>query len=226
MFRSRKPTRGAGTGYWDWIKLDLMKPFRAWLAGPIVGVEVHYAHGSRACRRCITDGGMKCAFCESQIPTTWRGYVPLWDEQGIKCVTLIGQRYLPLAQEIPHLSPVLVTKTKRQGCPIRVEASGWSSGKPPITGPEMGAQDLRPWLLRLWKDKELADWLKDHPDTLPATIEEAEPVKVSPMLRAAASRAVISEEVRKRAQGTLPGVESIADVIGHMPAMNGKGKHK
>jgi hypothetical protein len=226
MFCSRGPRRGNGTPYWDWLALALDRPFRAWLAGPIVGVEVHYAHGSRACRRSITDGGMPCAFCESQMPTTWRGYVPLWDESGIRCVTLIGARYLPLAQTIPLLAPVHVTRTKRQGCPIKVEAHDWTTAFPPVTEAEKGSQDLRAWLLRLWKDKELAKWIAAHPDTQPAPVELTPPKRVTKAERAATVNAAFAESVAKRAQGTLPGVESAADVIAHLPSLNGRGKHK
>lgn len=216
MFSSRPPRKGSGLPYWDFIRLDPGKEWVGWLAGPIVGVEVHYWGGSRACRRVMTGGALKCVCDAQEVSTIWRGYVPLWDEHGIRCCALIGARYFDLAAGVKHLDPVKVTKTKRQGCPIRVESRAWTSGKPPVSNADLKPQDVRPWLLRLWRDNDLAKWLAENPGvTLKTTDAPLAPESFTPMLREPARRA--NESSR------LPPM--VGDVLPLPPTPNGKRKH-
>lgn len=173
MFSSREPKKRSGIPYWDFIRLEMGKSFVGWLAGPVVGVEVHYHEGSRACRADLTDGAMRCAFCEEGIESRWVGYVPIWDESGVRCVAIIGERYRELALRIPLHAPVRVSKLVRQGKPVKVQEVDWTSGKPPVTGASLEPQDLRPWLLRLWGDADLTAWISEH-----ARPEERKPAEV------------------------------------------------
>jgi hypothetical protein len=167
----------------------------------------------------MTGGALACVCDAQEVSTVWRGYVPLWDEFGIRCVALIGHRYFDLAANVGHLEPVKVTKTKRQGCPIRVEARGWTSIKPPVSANDAKPQDIRPWLLRLWRDAALEKWLKDNPAAPVVTTDKpaAKPEK-SP---------AVPPAVRAR-QEQIAGLDLpplIGEALGHLPGANGKKRH-
>jgi hypothetical protein len=65
---------------WRYHKLPAGATLEAWLAGPMVGVETHWAGSSVPCRRKLTDGALPCKWCGPPTPSRvrWIGYVPLW----------------------------------------------------------------------------------------------------------------------------------------------------
>jgi len=170
MFRSRRAKKKSGVEYWDWIKLEPGKSWKGWSAGPLVGVEVHHFDGSKACRADLSNGALPCQLCKAGMPTIFRGYVPLWDEGAIRHFSMVGQRYEKLALEIKLHQPVKVTKLVSRGCPIRIEYSHWSSLQPRLDASDAKPQDLKSWLLRIWGDEELEEWIRSHPDDERSTI--------------------------------------------------------
>jgi hypothetical protein len=98
----------------------------------------------------------------------------LWDKYGIRHVTILSARYAELAMSIEHLEPVAVTKLRKQGTPLRLEPADWTDLAAPLKAADSRPQDLRPWLVRLWGDEVLEQWVHENPVTSP--IEGAEPL--------------------------------------------------
>jgi hypothetical protein len=223
MFESKPPRRDGSGVYWDWLQVDLGKAWKGWLAGAVVGVETHFLTRTLPCRSAMTGGSLKC-FCDGQeLATRWKGYVPLWDECGIRCFVIICDRYFPLASEIKVGQPVQVMKMKRQGSPIRVEAFAWTSNPPPVTPALQKPQDMRAELLRLWKDKELTAWIKAHPDGVPLLDQAMDSTSRKPSKpHTAGEVADLKELLSKRHRAVdAAGPALIGDVLPHL---NGKGR--
>jgi hypothetical protein len=216
MFGSRPPQKDRRGRFWNWLNPDLGKSINGWLAGPLVGVETHWKGTTQPCRRYITGGRMRCYCSLDHSGTEWKGYVPIWDENGVQSFAIIGERYFELANTITLFAPVSVTRLRSAGAPVCVKQSAWTENGPPITDGRLKAKDLRPWLLKLWGDKDLIEWLEAHPEVMaeakPVTLD---PERFSPMLKAAARRAEAGNDLPATIEETLRGV----------PSRNGKGKH-
>lgn len=216
MFGSRPPQKDRRGRFWDWLNPRLGQSLTGWLAGPVIGVETHWMGRTQPCRRYITGGRMKCYCSTNALGTEWKGYVPLWDANGVQAFAVIGERFADLAYSIPHFSPVSVTRLKSAGSPVCVKQSDWTDSPPPSRGDVLKPKDIRPWLLKLWKDETLIEWLNAHPEVMaeakPVTLK---PEEFSPMLRAAARRAEAGNDLPATIEETLRGV----------PSRNGKGRH-
>jgi hypothetical protein len=159
-FGSRPPKRVKGVLPWDLLKLS-DRCWRGWLAGPPIWLQCHHLNATRPCKSALTDGALRCPLSHKQFFPRWRAYVPLWDESGTRCFTVVSDRYEEQLDRIVHLSPVLVGKQAAKGQPIKVWDHAWTKGPPPITKGETRPQDLRPYLLVLWNDPELKAWASD-----------------------------------------------------------------
>lgn len=218
MFGSRPPQKSRRGKFWDWLNPALGKSVNGWIAGPVVGVETHYLGRTQPCRYALTRGRMKCYCTASKLESVWKGYVPLWDENGVQAFAIIGERFADLAYAITMFAPVTVSRLKSAGQPICVKQSDWTDQPPPRRDlTQSKPVDFRPWLLKLWADKDLNAWLEAHPEIL----DQEQPAgelenRVGPMLKAAARRAE---------QSQLP--DSIGDVLGSIPHAGRNGKaHK
>lgn len=194
MFKSRKPGPTSSLPYWDFVTLKSGEVWRGWLAGPVVGVECHYLEGTRGCRESVTDGEVPCPWCAGSMGRQWRGYVPLWDQYGIRHVTILSSRYADLALSIEHLEPVAVSKLKKQGSPIRLEPSDWTDLAAPLKAADSRPQDLRPWLVRLWGDVVLEEWVHRNPHLETADISQPLPRSKRKKKVAAVSEPVTPDE--------------------------------
>lgn len=225
LFPSRPPRRGSGLPYWNWVKLEKGKDFRCYSAGPYVGVIVHWGEGSKPCRAEMTKGALKCYLCSMEAKKIWRAYVPLWDDAGQRRVVLVGFNFAHLLDDIGYLDAVKVTKTSLHGSPIRVEKFNWTTTPPALNDGDKRPQDLKPWLLRMWKDAELEKWLKKH-----AAKDDGQVLKEH-----AAKQPTIAEHLRSEAEQLEKGGKlkvnlrdrslpaSLEDVL---PYLNGKHSKK
>ncbi len=170
MFESRKPRGQRSTvPYWNTIKLAPGKQWLGWRAGPTVGVESHWQFGCRVCRGDLTDGALACPMCTAlewrpgtTRPTRFRAYMPLWDEAGVRTVAIISETYFRLSEEVKPAGRCVVTKILSRGCPLRVDPRPDMDRPGFLSGAERQPQDLRPWLLRVWKDAELEAWVRER----------------------------------------------------------------
>lgn len=98
-----------------------------------------------------------------------------------------------------------------------VKASDWTDREAPTADGKQVARDLRPMLLKLWKDEDLLKWFAEHPEFSKETASPLlNPDEFSPMLRGAA-RKVNRDNVRT-AGATLDELKR------ELPHLNGKGK--
>lgn len=108
----------------------------------------------------MTEGRLKCGYCESDMSTLWRGYIPLVDADGLACVSVVGEEMGKHAVDLKLGDQVVVTKLLRQGCPVRVVASNHTASTPAAVAAIKSPVDLKAWLLTVWKDEALASFFR------------------------------------------------------------------
>lgn len=217
MFASRRPEKSRRGRFWNWLNPKLGQTLNGWLCGKVIGVETHYLAHTQPCRRFLTGGRMRCYCSTMKLESVWKGYVPLLDADGVQSFAIIGERYADLAEAIPMFAPVSISRLRSNGSPVCVKQSDWTVALPPLKTKDFRPKDIRPWLLKLWGDKELTAWLEDHPEVRDA--EEApdlDPAAFTPINRAAAERANVVNR--------LPPL--VGDVVKKLPSLNGKADHK
>ena len=215
MFRSASPENGNSAQYYERLELPLGKAVHAWLAGPPKSIYAHYLNGTEPCRRWISRHRLKCGFCSANKKPVFKSYVPLFDDRGIQAFTILGERYFHLLKSIVLFAPVTVTKKRSRGTPICIERSDWTTDKPPFPDGNSRRRDITPCLFRLWKDTELAEWVRDHPE-----VNDEEPTD-DPLNESMAQAMV--KEVKKIAK-ERDDEKHIAEVLKRSPALNGKGR--
>jgi len=164
MFSSYRPFRRNQVPNWEHVKVSSGKAWHGWLAGPVWGGPTHYMDRTRGCRSALTNGALKCWCDEVELETRWRGYAPLWDADGVRWVAILGERFGRSAMELKHGEPVAVQKLAVRGSPIRVCSIKPTTTPPRLSKADQKPQDIRRWLLRIWKDEELEQWVSDHPE--------------------------------------------------------------
>jgi len=215
--QSQDPGKSSGRGdAWNWVRLDKKAPTRGWLAGPIFGARCHHFKGTRGCPALLTGGKVPCGHDHNKYVPEWKGYVPFWDELGVRCFVVINEAWFELAQKIPHLGELWIVRTDFHGSPIKVYGKPWAREEPPISNLNKRPQDIRPFLLRLWGDKELAAHFRKHP-------MKPLPAPAVGMLDAAHTRAEITAEVLARRRGEEPAtLGSVLKTMEHPNGRNGK----
>lgn len=216
MFRSRPPQNSRRGRFWEWWNPKLGHTVVGWLAGPIVGIDTHYLGRTQPCRFHVSGGRMECYCQRMNLEAVWRGYVPMWNEDGVKGFTVIGERAFDLASKIELFKPIAVTRERWAGQPVMVRESEWTKGPPTLEAGKPKPLDIRPALLQLWGDKDLIDWLNNHPD---ARDDAASPV---PGKCDAVPPAIRERAVMKPAKGQ-PG--TLEEVLKSLPSTNGKKSH-
>lgn len=158
LIPEREP-KGRREHFWELVKLVGRKPQYGWLAGKPVGVECHWVDRCQGCARDLTDGRLECRYCLAQMPTRFRAYVPVWDENGQRRLLIMGERYWSDAKKIGLLQPLRMVKTATKGEAINCHVCPAFDVTPPMLPHERVAQDIAPVLLRLWGNEELRDAL-------------------------------------------------------------------
>lgn len=174
MFESIDPVQRAPHLRWSFVKLAPGSTFSAWVAGPIVGNEGHRVGTHKPCRSILTEGKLPCPYCADQMERRFLGYLPLFDINLQQIVVGIGKDYFALAKKIPIHAPVRVKKGRSPTAPIIVEQHAWTELGPFPSGRGKAAQDIRPWLFKLWKDAPLAMHFAAELEHMTGVIESQE----------------------------------------------------
>jgi hypothetical protein len=219
MFGSHPPEKSCRGNWWNWLNPAVGKSVPGWLIGPIVGVQTHYLNYTVPCRSDVTKGRMKCFCSGMHLESVWKGYVPLIDADGVQSFAVMGERYADVSYAVPLFAPVEVCRMRQAGCPIAVKRSEWTTEPPLLHGESPRPRDIRPWLLKLWRDTDLIDWFEAHPEaSATAAPDGSLESEVSPMLKAAARRVETPAAVAKRSNGRVPGMpDTIGEVLAHHP---------
>jgi hypothetical protein len=161
MIRSQKPApggRGKGVPKWDYLPVANGKYELAFMAGPPCGCWTHHLYGTKPCKRMMTEGKLRCAFCEEKYEPVWRGAVPLYDREYTRRFVWITEDYYESTCEIKLHDMVKLTRDKLEKSPVVIRAEPWRTTPIPITPAREKAADLMPFLVRiLWKDQELME---------------------------------------------------------------------
>jgi hypothetical protein len=227
MFNSQPVRRSKNVPWWEYLKLKSGERWKGWLAGPVVGLETHWDNGTVGCRKIISNGALRCDYCSLGKERLWRGAVPLWGEAGDRWVVIVGETYAASLSELQHLDPVQVMKCQRRGSPLRVDKFPHALAMPRLEGADREQQDIKPWLLRLWKDSVLRDWLLDNPvkgEEVPKKASKPKP-SMNPTpekVGEAIARRLQDGSTLKPAKGQ-PG--TLGEIIDQVLKPNGKG-HK
>lgn len=225
MFGVAPPPGGSSCAKWNHIKLVRGKPWRGWLAGPLVGVVCHHDSGTRGCRAAITGGKLSCGRNHELFPPEFKCYVPLWDEDGFRAFVVISEPAYPVAARLPHLAEVWALKTELHGAPIHVYPREWARKGPPCAVSERTPQDMRPFLVKLWKDTELREWFKSHP--FPPLTPSPEPERIGEAVESDDEYDAGRERLRRlTAKGKVEAVPArLGEVLpGLAPTKNGSHK--
>lgn len=213
MYEARPPRRGGKVLPWDRLKLEGLKLWHGWLAGPPLWLPTHHHNKTLPCRHLLTQGALNCPHQHKEFPPRKRAYVPLWDDTGARMFIVVGDHFEEQLDAAPHLAALAVAKQPAKGLPIKVWVKDWAKGLPPISRAAQQPQDIRHFLLQLWNDPELKGFFADHPmGPLPVSV----PVPTVDTERLPAAFGESQRLARAR------GVEVLADLL---PERNGKG-HK
>lgn len=168
-YPKRQPGERAVESGWTHVKVEPLAKWRAWIAGEVIWVETHHLPPSKPCREAFTDGAVPCQIDHTTRRLEWSGYLPLWDANHKATVIIIREYQRDVVAAVPRGREVLVTKGPATTSAISVLPTG-SSVRFHSTNPrKMDNQDIRLWLLTLWKDQTLKDWVATLPAELAAT---------------------------------------------------------
>jgi hypothetical protein len=167
-----EPSDGQAVGKWDYLKVENGRSAVGYLAGYPSRTYVHHVGNSVPCKRKITKSVLVCPYCEAGKVPEWRGYVPLYSAQYVRLFTIITKDYLESVEQIPIHSQIRCSRGKNRHDPVVITEEKWSPRPLPLTPERDQEIDLRPFLLRLWKDQELVEWCRSLPLTLPLTEEK------------------------------------------------------
>jgi hypothetical protein len=162
----------------------------AWCAGEVFGCYTHRTHASSPCLDDLTEGALSCPYCKAGVECSWRGYLPVWDEDFQLCHALFGESMFEVLDMIPFRHPLTISRAAPVRSPLLIRAEPMLSRQLPDRSPWSEPVDILPILLTLWKCDELTVWYTRNP---PAASAKPTPVKsdgkpFSPMTAAAAKK--------------------------------------
>jgi hypothetical protein len=162
MFRKKEPRKEDKTLNWDHEKVEKGKFFNAWIAGEMVGVLCHWSYRSIPCYYELTDGKLGCPHCQTKPILHWCGYLPLYRDTHRPTVVVIREVSRRSVELLKTHAAVRVAREEKDGSAITVVPSKWANSfSPPkdFSGPP----DIRRWLLRFWKEKDLEAFVLANP---------------------------------------------------------------
>jgi hypothetical protein len=164
LFESARPSPRSFDLRWKYRSIPPGTQFRAWTAGPMVGVHVHWSSSSKPCRKRITGGKLPCSLCEAKMKCRWVGYVPVLDHPHLRQYVLILSETVGNAFSVTGLGQFMeFTRTIGARDPLQFRAllPGGSDAplRIPSTIQNLKPCDITPWLLHLWQDDELSAFL-------------------------------------------------------------------
>lgn len=198
-----------------------------WKAGQPVGVYTHFSGGTKPCRRRMTGSALVCPFCEANQSPIWRGYVPYYDPEYVRRFVLISEDHLEACEEIGHLSQIRISRAKGSRQPVVMSACNWRVASIPPSKDREQPVDLMPFLLKLWKDEELAKYASAQADITSIEHRDRHAV-VPPAIEARRKSAAALPPEKRFVVKTDDELVPLSELLPNLSAMkNGKnGKHK
>lgn len=172
-----------------------------YLAGQSQWFECHPKRPCVPCLSAITDDAVRCPICNGTRTGEVVGYVPIYRESdGRPVMVLCYEEVRDKVEKIEFHRRLLVGREPGRGNRIWILAA--PDPLPLYTSTlaeRMVPADLTDTLLAVWRCPALIDWYRGRvTPSIEAVTPPLNPAEFSPMLRAAAERANVSEEVKRR----------------------------
>ena len=215
----RPPKRGEGQRRrpGTYLKVGPGCQESAFIGGEVFGCPGHWIHSHQPCCYALTDGQLSCKYCAAEVPSIWRGYLPLWDIDWKARYVLIDEEILPAVEAMQWRSVVRLSRGRNPISPLLVR---------PDRDNQRVLPDREPWnqplsglqmALILWQDDTLTQWYAKNPVLKPSdnavSLEGVGKVKLDPM-HANAAKKYQSPEAAAALGGDLSKLkDQIADRI-------------
>ena len=189
MFDSFEPQPRPAHLKWSYKRIPPGGSLNCWVAGPLVGIPVHWADNSKPCRKKLTGGLLTCPYCVSELRLRWLGYQPVWDQRGAQLVVTVSETVGPMCKVLAFGTATCFWRSAGQRDPLKVRVlQPLELGRFPDAWHRSGSQDIRRWLLHLWTDRELAAFfeaaiLKEAGQSVPSDPQSPQPVQSAPALQ-------------------------------------------
>lgn len=162
MFARKDPRKKDREQHWTMDSPEPGQGFNAWKAGELIGVLCHWNYRSIPCWDELTDGALECPHHATSPNLHWVGYLPLYTEENRPTVVIVRAAMQEIVNRIAVHAPVYVSRPKKRGAGVSVRPKSWAKQWQPPKG-FGGPADIRPWLLKLWKEDELTKWVRANP---------------------------------------------------------------
>ena len=157
-----------------------------YLIGPAWGLWTHHdaKRFTKPCRTKLTNGLLQCGFCKA-IGRKWRCYVPLAEADTLQPFVIVGGVRLGAeVGRIPCFTPCRVSRNKGVTARVRLFADTKADTAAQLIGRQMATHskplDLWGYLLRLWADRELAEFYGMPLASERGTAKPDQPVRYEP----------------------------------------------
>lgn len=161
MFESILPEPVHPSLTWRYWVIPPGEALTGYVTGPMVGVMTHFRDGrTKPCHRCFTKGALPCYF-KGDCKPRWTGYVPVITDPDRAHVVLVVPRTTGTAlRQFGPGSCLRFVRPTHPRHPLWVRSAELSSRT--ISRDlfhRRAPDDIKPWLMHLWRDETLNQWV-------------------------------------------------------------------
>lgn len=175
-----------------------------WLAGPQVTVDVHWNSGcSKPCRDLLTKSALLCECLKEPKSIRTIGYVPIITPEREQLVLIVSATVAAAVADFVFGTPLEFHRSKKSRTPLRVKlsANGKFSQQNNLLFKQGQPRDIKPYLLHLWQDEQLANHFGYCCDGAPICVRSTNPTNETPSTLASVPSARDNEPTEEK---TLP----------------------
>lgn len=105
--KGRRPSEEDRIAGWTTVDVEAEDKLFGWIAGPIVGVDVHPNKRSKPCLKSYLGNKVPCAGCAVGMRVDWLGYQPIYRKtDGKPCIVCLHRDQFDTADNCPLHAPV------------------------------------------------------------------------------------------------------------------------
>lgn len=149
----------AGVQNWHFEKFKVVRLLNGWLAGKPEWLETHHSGKTVPCHSIMTGGELRCPYCIRSRPLAWVAYVPVIEETGKPTVVMVRQHSREILAKLNQFDPIKVSKGVDKFDQVKLLSRPGDRWIPSRENPRP-EPDLHPWLLRLWGEQPIIDWVQ------------------------------------------------------------------
>ena len=152
----RRPLEKESVGHWTSARVKAGEYFDGWIAGPMVGVEIHNASVSKPCLKLYCGHLAECPGCKAGLKTGWIGYLPIYRSSDLRPVVVVTRAdMLEVIESLEHLAGVRIGRNEGKSEPVWVRANPGLARFTSAMAYKMKPQSCTDWLPILWRYREL-----------------------------------------------------------------------